>query len=75
MQVWRERLIGKRVHEGIIEDVLEATTTSTKKFGITTKHAAAQMLWDTEFNNAEGERVRFDCALNPHTSTPRTRSS
>jgi hypothetical protein len=26
----------------MIEDVLEATTTSTKKFGITTKHDAAQ---------------------------------
>jgi hypothetical protein len=46
--------------------VLEATTTSTKKFRITTKHAAAQILRDTEFNTAEGARVHFDCALNPH---------
>jgi hypothetical protein len=46
--------------------VLEATTTSTKKFSTTTKHAAAQILWDAGFNTAEGARVHFDCALNPH---------
>jgi hypothetical protein len=65
-------------HEGIIEDVLEATTTSTKKFGITTKHAAAQILWDTEFKPSSTTQKESACVWTAHsipTSTPRTPSS
>ena len=42
-----------------------ATNRSQKKFSITTKHAAARILWDREFNDASGARVRFDFMLSP----------
>ena len=55
-------------YEGTIEEVHVATNRSEKKFSITTKHAAARILWDREFNDANGARVRFDFMLNPQPS-------
>ena len=52
-------------YEGTIEKVIAASDCSEKKFTVQSKHAAAQILWDREFNDASGARVRFDFVLNP----------